>query len=266
MPAFIGARKVATLSKGVRYDPAAVAFFARLTTPPTTPLKALYNNVFVSLRASGLLTRLDCLKLRAADNAQAARQNLIQNAYNDLAMNSPSFTVNRGYTGDGSTSYLDTRFDPLTAPSPNYSRNSASISVYVTTGSISGTMYDAGSSGNSRIDVNGVGNNINSRINDTSNPADPNGGVTSGLFTVSRTDSTTRTVYLNGVSVGSSTAASIAVANANFFSLAQNNAGSGSLFSTRRNAAEAIGGGLSAADVANLYNAIYPFLAAIGAQ
>ncbi|WP_336802535.1 hypothetical protein, partial [Kaistia sp. MMO-174] len=74
-------------------------FFARLTNQPTTARKKLYNDLIVSLKTAGVWAKLDALYVLAAADAQAARQNLVANAYNISASGSPVFTADRGYTG-----------------------------------------------------------------------------------------------------------------------------------------------------------------------
>jgi len=100
---------------GGPYDPAALALFARMTTPPTDARKVLINAVFAAGRRDGWLSKLDGLKVRAAADSQAARLNWVADQYNCSAISSPVFTVDRGYTPDGAASYLDQGFNPTTA-------------------------------------------------------------------------------------------------------------------------------------------------------
>lgn len=110
----IGLTSVPVLARRGGYDPDALAFFARLTTPPTAARKKLYNDLIVALKTAGVWGKLDALYILAAADAQAARQNLVANAYNLTASGSPTFTVDRGYTGDGVGAYLDTGANRLT--------------------------------------------------------------------------------------------------------------------------------------------------------
>ena len=49
---------------------------------------------------------MEGLWVTAAADAQAGRQNWVQDAYNLTTVKSPTFTADRGYQGNGTTSYL----------------------------------------------------------------------------------------------------------------------------------------------------------------
>lgn len=102
----------ANLNTGGGYLPEASALFARMTTPPSTARKALINTLIGSLIDAGVWSESDCIYVMAAHDAQAARLNWIADQYNLTPVNSPTFTTDRGYAGDGSTSYLNTGFAP----------------------------------------------------------------------------------------------------------------------------------------------------------
>lgn len=98
--------------KGGGYLPEANALFARMTVPPSTARKALINTLIGSMINAGAWAEMDCLYVMAAHDAQAARLNWIADQDNLVPVNSPVFTVDRGYAGDGATSYLTTGFAP----------------------------------------------------------------------------------------------------------------------------------------------------------
>lgn len=94
--------------------------------PTQTNRQALiYDATIRQLVSSGLWTCWDALYLFAAADSTSARTNLISSSFTCTAVGSPTFTVNQGYTGDGATSYLDTNFNPTTAPGALYTQSDA---------------------------------------------------------------------------------------------------------------------------------------------
>lgn len=93
---------------GPRYLAQAKALFARMTTPPTRARMNLINQMIGALLDAGVWQKLDALYVMAAADSQAARLNWIADQYNLTAVNSPTFTVDSGYTGNGTSSYLST--------------------------------------------------------------------------------------------------------------------------------------------------------------
>jgi len=250
------------------YDPAALAFFARLTTPPTTARKAAYNTVFVSLRSASLLTgKLDLLWLAGADS-QATRQNLIQDAYNLTAVASPAFVADRGYTSDGTTSYLDSNFTPSTAGG-NFQQNSLSLGAWGRTVGNTGKTCGANTGGTGSAFIrpfNGAGSSdfnsvANAAISDTTAGQ---GGT--GLAAGARAASGTHRQYRNGSLVASPARASTANAAAKlFFCASSDNTNAVNLPSTSQIAAGFAGGNLTDAEMTSLYSIINTYLTQIGA-
>src|SRR5690606_35810663 len=99
-----------------------------MTTPPTRARQLLINTTITNLIAAGLWPKLDVLYLLAAADEQAARLNWKNpGTFTCTAVNSPTFTADRGFAGDGSTSYLDTNFNISSASGRLYEQNSAHI-------------------------------------------------------------------------------------------------------------------------------------------
>ncbi len=81
---------------------------------------------------------MDALYLMAVGGSQSARQNWIANNYNLSAISSPTFTVDRGFTGNGSTSYLDTGADRVALS--EFTRDSASLGLWSMTSGVIDTQ------------------------------------------------------------------------------------------------------------------------------
>jgi len=250
------ARATPLASGGLDAD--AAAYIAAMTTPPDSARQTLINNLITGLKSDGVWSVLDALYLHAAHDMQAGRLNARVPANAASAVNSPSFTTNRGFTGDGSTSYLSTGINPSTAGG-NYSRDSASLFVW-SLSNITNTGADIGGT---------ISNSINSR---SSTAGALRGGVNNaaatvatlgnslGLSTLSRTSSTNVDGYRDSDFVGAQTVASVAIPNATIDILR-----AATLFSTRQIAVSGFGGSLTAANVAALHGRLSAYLTAIGA-
>jgi hypothetical protein len=87
---------------------------------------------------------------------------------------------------------------------------------------------------------------------------------TTGLFTVSRTSSTSLTVYRNGSSIGTNTTTSTgSLPTLSLFLSALNNAGTAANFSTKQIAFASIGDGLSASESSDFYNIVQNYQTAL---
>lgn len=88
---------------------ATLTLLAAMTSPPSAVRKALINSTIRSLQAAGIWQLLDAFYMLAAHDAQAALLNWKDpSKYLLAAVNSPTFTVDRGYDYDGTTQNLQT--------------------------------------------------------------------------------------------------------------------------------------------------------------
>jgi hypothetical protein len=256
------------------FVPQATALFARMTPPPNFSRKVLINKTISNLLACGVWGSFDALYLTAAASSQAASLNWVQNAYNLSVVNSPTFVADRGFNGDGSTSYLTTGFNPATAPSPHFTQNSGAISVSDRTtraGNSNAVQFGGSVSTNYNAvilvytvlsppflaRINAVGGGVVQAANSGS----------AGRYIVSRTGSTATTSYKAGASMGVvASAASIAVPNSTMFLDANDNAGTPALFSSDQLSQASIGASMTAGQAACFDSAIAGYLAGVGAQ
>ena len=92
---------------GVRPETAAVA--AAMIQPPSALRLSLMDALVGAVQACGAWARLDGLFVTAAHDLQAATINWVAPAGTRLTpVNSPIFTPDVGFEGDGATSYLET--------------------------------------------------------------------------------------------------------------------------------------------------------------
>lgn len=257
----IGIRDTVALSKGGGYafvNAEAAALVARFTTQPDNTRKALIDTTVGALKASGCFQRADILWF-IEPNSQGSRQNLVADQYNLIAVGSPTFVPDRGFTGDGAAAYLETNFNPTTAVSPKYTLNDGAFATYsLSSGAFAGRDVGAASGGLAYISARVPGDAAQFRIN----RAVLSGGACldgSGLFLANRTANATGELYRNNVNLGSVSTAT-AIPNATFRFLM----GDGT-FSGRQLAFGYIGASLSTQQRADLLTIVQNYLTAIGA-
>jgi hypothetical protein len=94
-------------------------------TLPSVGQQALQNQLVVDLKAAGVWSKLDTFAVFATDgNSDFALIDWIR-LTQYTAVNSPTFTTNGGFNGNGTSSYIDTNFNPATS-GVNYTLNDAS--------------------------------------------------------------------------------------------------------------------------------------------
>jgi hypothetical protein len=79
------------------------------------------------------------------------------------AINSPSFSANAGFTGDGTSSYINTKFKPL-SDGVQFTQDNAGLSVNVASGSGYIVANNSASTGNQRMRIGGADGMINGNL------------------------------------------------------------------------------------------------------
>lgn len=248
----------------VSYSAEATALFARMSVAPDATRKGHIDTLIVALKAAGVWDKMDVLYIHAAHDAQAARLNWKSTSFNSTAVNSPTFTTDRGYAGDGATSYLDSGYNPTTAGGV-FAQNSGHMGVWVGTDVNSGTQYDLGYA-RARLNARN-GSTAAGMFNSTA----------LGSFTISPTTSIGHTCWSralsteveaskDGVALTNSATTSAANINLPFYILAYATSGPAPTnYSTRRNQAAHWGSHLTSAERTSTYNAIAAYMTAVGA-
>ncbi len=250
------------------YSEEALALFAQMSVAPSEARKAVIDALIVSLKNTGIWTKLDVLYLFAAHDAQAARLNWIEPAgsFNATAVNSPTFTVDRGYAGDGATSYLNSNFNP-TAAAGQYALDSAHIGVWSRT---SGVRLEAEFGAELSADndsttfyINADGNlyfNMNQDGFDSTTAP-----VATGHFVGRRSGAAATALFRNAVSVFTTTRASTVMPNFTFYIDGQNRNNVLTHPSNRELAAVHAGANLTDSDITDFYAALNTYMVAVGA-
>lgn len=262
-------QRAAKILAGKRYLSESQILFARMTTPPDDARKVLIDNCIKSLKSNGVWSKLDALWVPAAHAAQAAQLNWLSTSFTLQPVNTPTFTADRGYAGDGSSSYLDTNYNP--SAGPGFSQNNASLGVWINGGTdtaiSTSIVIGAFQSGGSYITPRAAGDVVRGRMTSgTLVTTDLASNTTHGFYAFSRQNSANFVAYKNTSASSAQSATSSSIPNLNFFLGALNNAGSPASFTDARLAFAFAGTGLSAADKTNLRTAASTYLTAIGAN
>lgn len=246
---------------GVTYDDATEALAARFTTPPTSARKSSINTLIVALKAAGIWDKLDALYITAAADEQAATRNWVADQYNLSAVNTPTFSADEGVTGNGSSSYYDTGFNPTTASSPKFTLNSASLGVWSLTNLANGAGVsgDMGAFNSSVLRHATLSGTLQGRPNNATTTSFANGAYP-GMASWSRSASNAWSGYAQGAVGFTGTNATTSLTNAALRVL-----NSGGAYSTNTLAAAWIGSSLSDAEQSDMYDALSAYLTDVGA-
>lgn len=261
---------VGTFSPALSLASETTALLARFTTQPNAARRTLINTLIAALKSGGVWSKLDALYVTAAHDAQAAQRNWVADRYNLTPVAAPTFTADRGYAGNGSSSYLDTGFNPATASSPKYVRDSAFIAAWNRTERAGADISLMGSRTSTASYVNiiprSAGGNFVARTNSGTNALSVTMALAAGHFISNRSASNALQGYKNGVSVTTSAAVSTAVPNVAMALLARSlEGGAPDTFTTDQILSASIGSSLSAGEALALYNALDAYRSGVGA-
>lgn len=238
-------------------------FLARATTITNPTDKTNYDALISGLVTDTDFAKLDALHIWAAPDRTSALLNLVQNAYNPTENGTVSFSPNHGYTGDGSTFFLESNFNPFSASSPQYALNSASLGIYVQSNITSGgtntdnvgadnvgaAYITSFSFGNAVWQVNGGGARL------------PTTTTSQGLWVATRTSANDIAFYRNGNTTPLDSSAAVAsdfVPRETFKYFKRGG------FSQSQMSAGFFGSGLSSAAMARISARINTFMTAYG--
>ena len=256
---------------GVSYEAEALTYFAAMSVAPDDTRKGHLNTLIASLKTAGVWAKLDGLYIMAAHDAQAARVNAVNPASVATANGTITFTTDRGYAGNGTTGYLNTGFNPTTAPSPKYARNSAHMGAWsrtaVNAGAEIGVACGLGTPATAQILSNVFGSSRVYTNNGNSVIAFANSPTTHICW--SRTGSNTAPYYSNAALQGTDVNGSVVLANAEFLISAQNQSTTGTVtpgaYCQNQIMFTHFGQSLSGAEVTAMYNALSAYKTAVGA-
>lgn len=188
------------------YDTDAQAYFDAIVTnggsDPNTTRKNLINDLVLGLKSDSIWSKITALYLFAAHDSVAARVNLKDPSNVAAAVNSPTFTTDRGYTGDAVAAHVDTN---LTASTID--RTNATIFAICNTLSTTSLSPVVGWNANTaelRLDSNTLSSN-RARIGATNSTA-PTTNPLSDHFVAGRRTGTAQDIIVETSVEGASTA------------------------------------------------------------
>jgi hypothetical protein len=239
----------------------------------STTRQGVVDTLIKGLKTDGVWSKLDRLWLFAAENSQAALTDLVGLTL-ATANGSPTFTTDRGYTGQDlatPTAYVDSGYNPSSGAT--FTQNSAHISAWSVTNNAAsngGCLMGADTSGGGNSNINlfdtYLDGNVYGRINDA--PASGSQGAPGtrqGHWIANRSGASASQVYQNGSNFSSPNATSGAVPNTNLFILCDDNSASGPINGTPNQLAMAsAGGSLSSTDASNFYSRLRTYMTAVG--
>jgi hypothetical protein len=252
------------------------AFLARATNITLTADKTNYDTLITGLVNDGLFSKLDFLYIFAAPDSTTAKLNLITgSSFNPATYNAPAgpaessqFSAYHGYTGDGSTVFIDS----VTSPgSGNFLQDTASFGAYCVAGVSASndlTLIGTRSAGGVFSDVTNLhaSNSFLYRINTSGGSFQaPANASRPGMYVLSRTGASAYASYKNGTQQDTGTNGDFALtAMSSFYILARNDPGGASGFSFDQVGAAFIGGALSSTEAGNLSTRLNTFMTAYG--
>jgi hypothetical protein len=248
--------------QAVGYDGDAAALFSAMTVQPDATRKARINDLVVGLKGDGVWTKLDWLVLLAASTSQQALLNWRVPSKMLQSVNSPTFTTDRGYSGDGATSHLSFG-EAFNANGNLYALNSAALGVWCNLqGPKSGSRPLIGSTQSTRSYIGPANSGAGgARINDSTTLNIGAAETMLGSRVFSRTAANARAYYRDGAVSQSDTTAATAIATGPAFILRN-----GTDYADDRVPAAFSGFGLSATEVQAIHSRINSYLTAIGAN
>jgi uncharacterized membrane protein len=246
-----------------------LALLAAMTTQPDATRIGHINTLYAGLKADAVLSLLDIFYIVAAHDAQAARLNWKNpGTFTITAVNSPTFTTDRGYTG-ASTKYLNTGWTP-SSNAVQYTLNSCHFMVYDRTAAAGANTVIFGASvvtGTKYLShtARWSDNLAYPALNDASTGSVAN-TTTNGIWIGDRGSSTALDLFRNGTQVGSTmSVTTTALPTIPVYILCYNNNGSPGGYITDEIGAFSLGAALGATKRTAFNNRIQTYMTAVGA-
>lgn len=253
-------------SKTTAYDAATQALLDQATTDGYTAangtaLTAL--DTFIStLKSDGIWTLLDALWLPATNgDSDFACYNLKDpTTFKLTKVNSPTFTSLEGFTGNGTSSYLNTNYSPST-DGINIDTNDISVGAYVR--SVGGSGILVGSQ-NTTGNTNGILLPDSSALRLVSSGF-ISSSASAGFYQIDRAVSVDIKQYQDGTNTATNTITITNYPSQSLFIGARNQEGTANVFSTAQVSMAYVSSTING-KFTEFYNAIQAYMTAIGKQ
>jgi hypothetical protein len=241
-------------------DTNAYAYVDRFANSPSAATLSAINTFFTTLKADTTYSAFDEFYLLGGQDEQATRINLINPTVSLQVVSAPVFVANSGWQGDGIDDSLDSPI--LLSEGGKFTQDNAHLGVWSLTNTFNAAYYDIGTGATTNARRLNCSNTAIQCLGNLSSATNVTGVVTNSLghYVITRSNSTSSTVYKNGSSIGVGADTTAATTDGALTILR-----SRATFSARRLMAAHRGRNLTAGEVTTLYNALNAYKTAIGA-
>jgi hypothetical protein len=208
------------ISGGGEFDPDAQAFFDRVTTAGgtlTTTEKNATNQLVLDMKSAGIWSSMKAIYPMVGASAAACAQNLKSSSFTGTFTSGWTF-ASTGVTGNGTSTYFDTTFNP----NVDASLGGFSFGGYLRLNLSSPTqvdgVFDSSFAQHNFIDGNMFSGGIGEIISYTANPSQR-------MFVHRRTSASFAQSYRDSTSLGTATSTASGLPNANYYIGARNQGG-----------------------------------------
>jgi hypothetical protein len=226
-------------------DSDVLVWLTQIPTPlPTQEFIKDLSDMVKALKGAGIWSKLDRFWVLAAEQASHGLVSVRNpnNIYSSVwptsasTVNSPSFQANRGYTSNGTSSYINLNYNTSTQ-GVNYTLNSACFGIWNRTSFGAGSSGIAiggsdGGAGTNYIQPASSGFGIVAKMNGSTLFSQGSQTTQVGLLVLDRTSSSADHIWINGSLVKTNSDTSQAVYNANQYVCCYNGNGSPASFFT----------------------------------
>jgi hypothetical protein len=235
------------------------ALVAQMTVTPSAGRQAVINEAIYALKNAGLWTLCDFLFVFAAHDGQAGLVNWINPGQVASTVATVTFTIDRGYNGDGVSGYIGAGFNwsALT----RFTQNNAHIGAWIQSGGTA-TQPIIGSPTTQRVTLLPRSAGLmSSRLNSTVSGTSATVAQASGHSLTTRSAATNYDQHKNGAAIGNIIDTSTTVVAEQVVFLR-----GPTTFNTAQVLAAAHGGAaLTPTQIANFYSALLAYMTAVGA-
>jgi hypothetical protein len=226
------------------------------------PRKTLVDTLIKGLKTDGVWAKLDRLWLFAAENSKSALTDLV-GLTQATPVSAPTFTADRGYAGDASSSYLNSNYNAATS-GVQWTLDSAHIAAWDNTSRANAAIVISGAYDGSAVSdlMPWYGGGIVTRING-GGLAGLTNGTSQGFFVGQRPGSNIVSGYYNGTLCGSFGDTSNHIINLPLYICGRNDSSFSSGMADQVSMVS-YGASFTGAQITNYYNRLRTYMTAVG--
>ncbi len=245
------------------YKPEADALFAAMSTKPSALRQEAIAHMITRLDRAGVWSKLDMLQVYAGHNATAVLIDWKTPTRVASLVSSPSFQTDRGYTGNGTNSCINTNFNQ--SAGSNFAQFNAMFGVW-TTSSATGSGSEFGTNGNRVLTRNASDKVVFNSGNSGSSNTSTNSVSAAGMTLINRTSQFGGSIFINGVQLETFSRTANDISSKVFYACAYGNSSNNPQgFSTKQIAAVFAGASLSTTQQSNFYSIMREYMISVGA-